>query len=102
MLLAAAFALSCVTLRDTQGWMQEHYGASVPTGHLLVANVLMHGLVIAAIRYASVLRASPLTLALGGLTYPLYLLHQYVGYVAIDALAPSSADGPQPRSSSLR
>lgn len=88
MLLAAAFALSCVTLRDTQGWMQEHYGASVPTAHLLVVNVLIHGIVIAAIRFAGIMRATPLTLALGGLTYPLYLLHQYVGYVAIDALSP--------------
>jgi peptidoglycan/LPS O-acetylase OafA/YrhL len=25
---------------------------------------------------------------LGGLTYPLYLLHQYIGYVSINALAP--------------
>jgi peptidoglycan/LPS O-acetylase OafA/YrhL len=27
---------------------------------------------------------------LGGLTYPLYLLHQNVGYLAIDALAPTA------------
>ena len=88
LLLAAAFSLSCVTMADTQGWMQAHYGASVPTAHLLVANLVMHGLVIAAIRYAGAVKAGSLTLALGGLTYPLYLLHQNVGYVAIDALTP--------------
>jgi peptidoglycan/LPS O-acetylase OafA/YrhL len=88
LLLAASFSLSCVTMANTQGWMQAHYGASVPTAHLLVANVFMYGLVIAALRYAGAVKAGSLTLALGGLTYPLYLLHQNVGYVAIDALTP--------------
>ena len=33
--------------------------------------------------------ASAHVLMLGGLTYPLYLLHQNVGYIALDALSPS-------------
>jgi len=33
-------------------------------------------------------RSSALTLALGGLTYPLYLLHQNIGYLAINAATP--------------
>lgn len=88
LLLAATFSLSCMTMGVTQGWMQAHYGASVPTHHLIVANLVMFGAVLIAIRYSGALRAGSLTLALGGLTYPLYLLHQNVGYVAIDALTP--------------
>ena len=88
MLLIAAFLMSCNTLTVTQGWMQAHYGTSVPLPGLIVANVVMHGLLIAAVVFRARLKPSTLTLALGGLTYPLYLLHQHIGYVGIDAAAP--------------
>lgn len=89
MLFAAAFLMSCNTLRVTQGWMLEHYGTAVPLPHLIVANVVMHAMLVAAVRFRGLVRPSALTLGLGGLTYPLYLLHQNIGYLAIDAAAPA-------------
>lgn len=87
-LAAASFVLSSALLRVGQIWMQEHYGVSVPFIDLVAANVVIHGLLIGGVALGPYLRSSPLTLMLGGLTYPLYLLHQNIGYVAINALAP--------------
>lgn len=88
LLLGAAFLLSCSTLSVTQQWMLNEYGIAVSQPHLVIANVVMHSLLIGAILLRSYVVPSALTLALGGLTYPLYLLHQKVGYIAINAAAP--------------
>ncbi|MGX5847849.1 acyltransferase family protein [Mesorhizobium sp. PL10] len=88
LLLGAAFLLSCSTLSVTQQWMLNEYGIAVSQPHLLIANIVMHSLLIGAILLRSYVVPSALTLALGGLTYPLYLLHQKIGYIAINAAAP--------------
>ncbi len=88
LLLGAAFVLSCSTLSVTQQWMLREYGIAVSQPHLVVANIFMHCLLIGAILLRSHVMPSRLTLALGGLTYPLYLLHQKIGYIAINAAAP--------------
>lgn len=93
-LMAAAFALSCTMLPITAVWMQEAYGTSLGMGALVVANVVIHLLLPAAIAVRRFVPASPLVIMLGGLTYPLYLLHQNIGYVAINALAPTLGAGP--------
>lgn len=88
-LLAAAFLLSCQTIRFDQGWMQEHYGASISYPALVAANGVVFGVFIGAILIRSMVPASRTVLMLGGLTYPLYLLHQYIGYISLNALSPS-------------
>jgi peptidoglycan/LPS O-acetylase OafA/YrhL len=92
-LLATAFGLSCAMLPITAGWMQEAYGTSLGTGALVGANVVIHLLLPAAIAVRRFVPASPLVIMLGGLTYPLYLLHQNIGYIAINALAPTLGAG---------
>jgi peptidoglycan/LPS O-acetylase OafA/YrhL len=87
-LLAASVALSTSLMGVAQGWMLEHYGVAVATGPLALSNLFIHGLVIAAIALRDFVPATRTALALGGLTYPLYLLHQNIGYVAIDFAAP--------------
>jgi peptidoglycan/LPS O-acetylase OafA/YrhL len=87
-LLAASFVLSCLTMTVTKGWMQQAYGISAPMPALVAANLGLHALLVAAILARRLVAPSPLVLMLGGLTYPLYLLHQNVGYVAINRLAP--------------
>ena len=94
MLLAAAFLLSSNTMIVGKTWMQAHYGVSLPMLHLVIANAAIHGLLIAAILLRNRVAATPLILMAGGLTYPLYLLHQHVGYVAINALAPRLGSWP--------
>jgi peptidoglycan/LPS O-acetylase OafA/YrhL len=54
----------------------------------------MYALLLAAVRWQHTVAAGRWTLALGGLTYPLYLLHQNIGYIAIDAMAPSTGRWP--------
>ena len=88
LLLGAAFLLSCSTLSVTQQWMLNEYGIAVSQPHLVVANIAIHSMLIGAILLRSHVMPSTLTLALGGLTYPLYLLHQKIGYIAINAAAP--------------
>ncbi|MGO4639761.1 acyltransferase family protein [Mesorhizobium sp. 2RAF45] len=87
-LLVAAFLLSCQTITFNQGWMQEHYGMAIPYPALLVANGFVFGIFAGALLIRSLVAPSKTVLMLGGLTYPLYLLHQYIGYLSLNALAP--------------
>lgn len=87
MLLGAAFLLSCNMLAIGQAWMEAHYARSIGLLPLLGANGVMFVALAAAIAVRGYVPATPLVLALGGLTYPLYLLHQNIGYLAINALS---------------
>lgn len=88
-LLAAAFLISCATAHVTQAWMAAHYGQAVPTAGLVLSNAGIFGLMFVAVRWPDLVPASGLAAAAGALTYPLYLLHQNVGYLAINALVPA-------------
>ncbi|MFB9262817.1 acyltransferase family protein [Bradyrhizobium erythrophlei] len=87
-LLAASFLLSCKTITFSQNWMIAHLGVAPSYLHLVAANVAVHAIFAGAILLRSVVRPSPTILMLGGLTYPLYLLHQFIGYILLNALAP--------------
>jgi peptidoglycan/LPS O-acetylase OafA/YrhL len=87
-LVVASFVLSCALMRIGQSWMQENYGLSIPFANLIIANAFIHGLLVGGVVLRPYLRTSSMTLLLGGLTYPLYLLHQNIGYVTINALTP--------------
>ncbi len=88
LLAAASFLLSCNMLVPGQLWMLEHYGEAIALPNLLAANTALHLVAILAIRFRGAVPATPLVLALGGITYPLYLLHQHIGYVALNEMAP--------------
>jgi peptidoglycan/LPS O-acetylase OafA/YrhL len=88
MLFAAAFALSCYTMQVTRDWMVAHYGIGLGMTELIAANAAIHGLLVGAVILGPRLRLGGWTIAAGGLTYPLYLVHQHVGYTAIDRLEP--------------
>lgn len=88
LLLVAAFLISCITMNVTRDWMLAHYGVAVPVPGLIIANTTIFALLAAAVWWRGAGRESRTILALGGLTYPLYLLHQNIGYIAIDGLVP--------------
>ncbi len=88
-LLAASFIMSTATMLSGREWMLDNYGLAVPLGGLLAANVTIYALMIAAIGLRTRLAPSSLVLMLGGLTYPLYLLHQNIGYVALGKISPA-------------
>lgn len=87
-LLACSFMLSCKTIVFSQNWMQVHYGLALSYTALLCANAAVHAIFVAAIILRSLLAPSPTIVMLGGLTYPLYLLHQFIGYILLNHLAP--------------
>jgi peptidoglycan/LPS O-acetylase OafA/YrhL len=88
MLFAAAFLLSCNFLLIGQEYQQTHYNVSIPFWGLMAANVTIYSLLIGAVLLRDKVRSTPFIFMLGALTYPLYLLHQNAGYVAIDWLRP--------------
>ncbi len=94
LLLLVTFPMSFAAMLQGRLWMVENYGTGVPIAGLLVADIAIYALLIGAVRFRSLVKVSPVVIALGGITYPLYLLHQHIGYVAIDALAPSVGKWP--------
>lgn len=89
LLLAAAFLLSCKGVAGDADWMQTHIGFSPSTAQLLAANVVVYALFGGALFLRRRIAPTPLVLMLGGLTYPLYLLHQEIGTLWLNALSPA-------------
>ncbi len=87
-LLATSFLLSLKVIVFSQSWMLAHFGVAIPYPRLIAADIAVHGIFAGAILLRSVIPPSPTILMLGGLTYPLYLLHQFIGYILLNELAP--------------
>jgi peptidoglycan/LPS O-acetylase OafA/YrhL len=85
-LFAFAVASAVVEALINLEWLRNHFG--IPFDSLVVAGLCLAA--IAAVAFAVRVRHLPLPssiiLAIGGLTYPLYLLHQHVGYIALNRL----------------
>lgn len=82
----AAFLFATLTLFSGRTWMLGHYGMALSPGMLVAASAALHAVFLVALR-ANVPANRGVAFA-GALTYPLYLLHQHVGYALIDKLAP--------------
>jgi peptidoglycan/LPS O-acetylase OafA/YrhL len=67
-------------------WLRQHYQQTWSDLTIALATVACAGAVALATWIKRVPLPAGVTLALGGLTYPLYLLHQHIGYVALNAL----------------
>jgi peptidoglycan/LPS O-acetylase OafA/YrhL len=63
-----------------------HYSVPFSTAMMIALTVLAVALVWIASRIRSLPLPKGLVLAIGGLTYPLYLLHQHIGYIAFNRL----------------
>jgi peptidoglycan/LPS O-acetylase OafA/YrhL len=87
-LLAAAFLVSTACMVDMHTWMMRHYGIAVSLPGLALANIAIYALMIAALFWRTKIRTTTFIVALGGMTYPLYLLHPNVGYLLIEKLEP--------------
>lgn len=88
LLVGVAAALSfCFAERDAV-WLFEHGGIVVDRRILLLCYAAIFGLFALAIAMRDVLPASSAIVMLGGLTYPVYLLHQQAGYAGLRLLTP--------------
>ncbi len=88
-LAIAAFLFSLNSTGTMREWMLDAYSAAPSLPSLLAANAAIYLLVVAAVAYGHRLRAVPWMTAAGALTYPLYLLHQHIGYIALNRLTPA-------------
>jgi len=67
-------------------WTADHYSTFIDPRVMIALTLLTIALVAAASRVRRIPLPGTLVIALGGLTYPLYLLHQHVGFIAFNRL----------------
>ena len=88
MLAAAALLIGIDHLSRMQGWMLGAYGVALSDKALVLWGLAIHALFLATVALRRFVPSTPLVIAAGGVTYPLYLLHQNAGYAGINALSP--------------
>jgi peptidoglycan/LPS O-acetylase OafA/YrhL len=62
-------------------WTRDHYGIALDNRVVAAVCLASIGAVWIAMRVRRFPLPAPLILAIGGLTYPLYLLHQHIGFM---------------------
>ncbi len=91
-LLGFAFGLGSLHAFENLRIFARFYDDTLSLPLLAILHVGIYALFLAGIMASRWIPASRTVLALGALTYPLYLVHQQVGYLLIDTLAPSLGD----------
>jgi peptidoglycan/LPS O-acetylase OafA/YrhL len=96
-LLAAATAVAVVQADWAADWTREHY--TVTLSHIAIAAIVIGS--VALVGGCLIVTRVPLSakvmMTLGGLTYPLYLIHQMVGFAIFnrfEGVAPASVMAP--------
>ena len=87
-LLGFAFGLGGLHAFEVQRMFARLYADTVDVPLLLALHVALYALFIGGLWLSRSLPSTRMVLTIGGLTYPLYLVHQQAGYALIDALAP--------------
>ena len=87
-LLLATLAMAMHNVADEQLEVAAKYAVAPNVPAVLTANALLLLAFLAALQWRYRLPATGWLAAAGALTYPLYLLHQNLGYVALNRLAP--------------
>jgi peptidoglycan/LPS O-acetylase OafA/YrhL len=85
-LIVVSGVVACSEALSGGRWTADHYSTYIDPKVLIGLTVLAIALVAAASRIKRVPLPGKVLIALGGLTYPLYLLHQHVGFIAFNRL----------------
>jgi peptidoglycan/LPS O-acetylase OafA/YrhL len=72
-------------LSNTQ-WSRDHYQVAYDNGVVLLMATLSIAAVAAAAQIRHVRLPASAVMAVGGITYPLYLLHQHIGFIVFNRL----------------
>ncbi len=86
LLLVLATVTSIGQALDNAQWVRDHYQVALDgrvTASLCVAAI---GAVALALRVRRVPLPPAIVLAIGGMTYPMYLLHQHIGYMLLNRI----------------
>ncbi len=87
-LLATAIALSFNAAMFEHIELVQRYDGEIRPQIPLLMNAVMIAAFALTVRYGHRVKASSFAIAIGGLTYPLYLVHQNIGYMLIETTAP--------------
>ena len=90
LLLAVMVAVTQACLKAE--WNREHYTCEFDTVVVAIISISAIGIVAAAMRVKLRLPTG-LIMSIGGLTYPLYLLHQHIGYMLFNYFSGSASPG---------
>ena len=85
-LIVVSTVIACSEALSDGQWTAGHYSTYIDPNVMIGLTVLSIAFVAAASRIKHVPLPGKVLMALGGLTYPLYLLHQHVGYIAFNRL----------------
>lgn len=95
--ILAAFAMTFVSAERQRLEILEDYGVASTMATVAFANLLIIAVLLAAIalgRWRTSARWATFAAIAGGISYPLYLLHQHAGFIVINATAPSIGKWP--------
>jgi peptidoglycan/LPS O-acetylase OafA/YrhL len=85
-LIVVSTVISCSEALVGGAETAVHYATEIKPALMIGLTVLTVALVALASRIRALPLPAGLVLAIGGLTYPLYLLHQHVGYIVFNRL----------------
>ena len=85
-LIAVSTVVACSEALSGGRWTADHYSTYIDPRIMIGLTVLTIVLVAIASRIRHIPLPGKVLMALGGLTYPLYLLHQHVGFIAFNRL----------------
>ncbi|GGE43974.1 acyltransferase [Agaricicola taiwanensis] len=83
----AAAALLGLGEYNSMRTMEDHFGFEGSIGLTLLVLAVAIAAVVTAVRMPWPILPASLSAALGGISYPLYLLHQHIGYLVFQHLA---------------
>jgi peptidoglycan/LPS O-acetylase OafA/YrhL len=87
-LLGLAVSLGALGAFGMERLFVRLYGDTISRETLWGLHLVIHAVFLGALWLSRWIAATPSVLATGALTYPLYLLHQHLGYGVIDGLLP--------------
>ncbi len=96
-LIVVSTVIACSEALSGGRWTADHYSTYIDPRVMIGLTILTIALVAVASRIKHIPLPGKILLALGGLTYPLYLLHQHVGFIAFNRLGQHISGG-NPRS----
>jgi peptidoglycan/LPS O-acetylase OafA/YrhL len=85
-LIAVSAVIACSEALSDGRWTSGHYSTYIDPKVMIGLTIAAIALVATASRIKRIPLPGKVLMALGGLTYPLYLLHQHVGYIAFNQL----------------
>ncbi len=85
-LIVVSTVIACSEALSGGRWTADHYSTFIDPKVMIGLTIVAIALVAAASRIKRIPLPGKVLLALGGLTYPLYLLHQHVGFIAFNRL----------------